>query len=190
MDEPDYLQIYDLEDYLLETVRPRFHEQGYLNAFDFFCIVIWKANRSKSKIAKRLLTHCQTVSLEEAVRVLTSGLFAQFSPQRRMRYLWSEWGFLLPMASAILTILYPDDFTVYDIRVCNMLGKFHDIGNTSNFDKLWAAYVEFRDAVAHAAPMELSLREKDRYLWGKSFAQQLTENIGNGFIKGDDDAVD
>jgi hypothetical protein len=51
----DYVAIYDQETYLFETVHSRFHEQGFLSAFDFFCIIIWKANRAKSKIAKRLL---------------------------------------------------------------------------------------------------------------------------------------
>ncbi len=34
----NYLDIYNLETYLFETVRNRFYEQGYLSAFDFFCI--------------------------------------------------------------------------------------------------------------------------------------------------------
>ena len=51
----DHLAYYDLEAYLFGTVGPRFLNDGRLNAFDFFSIVIWKANRAKSKIARRLL---------------------------------------------------------------------------------------------------------------------------------------
>ena len=32
------------------------------------------------------------------------------------------------MASALLTLLYPDEFTVYDYRVCEMLDGFRVIG--------------------------------------------------------------
>ena len=53
----DFRKYYHLESYLFDEVRPRFLEQGYLTAFDFFCIVIWKANRSKSNIARMLLEY-------------------------------------------------------------------------------------------------------------------------------------
>ena len=42
----DYLRYYDLERYLFEDVHRRFHEEGSIGAFDFFSIVIWKANRA------------------------------------------------------------------------------------------------------------------------------------------------
>lgn len=51
----DFRELYDRERYLLSTVSPRFHGNGYLNAFDSYYTLIWKANRSKSKLAKRLL---------------------------------------------------------------------------------------------------------------------------------------
>ena len=51
MMETDCRKFYNLENYLFEEVSKRFSEHGYLEVFDFFCIVIWKANRSKSKIA-------------------------------------------------------------------------------------------------------------------------------------------
>jgi hypothetical protein len=189
MISPDYCEIYNLETYLLETVRCRFQTQGWLSAFDFFCIIIWKANRAKTRIAKRLLTKVNTNSLEIAARQLTMGLFKQSKPMERLRYLMTDWGFLLPMASAILTILYPDDFTVYDIRVCDELGEYHHLANITDFNKLWRGYLEFRDAVNQAAPTELSLRDKDRYLWGKSFTQQLRKNILDGFnqVEANDD---
>jgi hypothetical protein len=66
MMETDYRKLYDLENYLFEEVSRHFSELGYLHAFDFFCIVIWKANRSKSKIAKRLLSRGHP-NLESAV---------------------------------------------------------------------------------------------------------------------------
>jgi len=50
----DFRRYYDLEPCIFGEVQVRFEQEGYLLAFDFFCIVIWKANRAKSKIAKRL----------------------------------------------------------------------------------------------------------------------------------------
>ena len=82
----DYHQFYDLEFYLLNIVRPRFVEQGHLSAFDFFCIIIWKANRAKSKIAKKLLDNGYK-NLERAVRSLTRGLYRQSTDKDKLYYL-------------------------------------------------------------------------------------------------------
>ena len=43
----DFLRYYDLETYLFDDVHDRFHRQGSLSAFNFFAIVVWKANRAK-----------------------------------------------------------------------------------------------------------------------------------------------
>ncbi|HYX71330.1 MAG TPA: hypothetical protein VE732_01045 [Nitrososphaera sp.] len=51
----DYLKYFDRERYLFEDVHQRFHAEHSLGAFDFFSIIIWKANRAKSKIALKLL---------------------------------------------------------------------------------------------------------------------------------------
>ena len=50
----DFRQYYHLEPYLIDVVGPRFRKQGTVSQLDFFCIVVWKANRSKSKILKLL----------------------------------------------------------------------------------------------------------------------------------------
>ena len=176
----DYRQFYDLESYLFDVVGQRFRHNGRLEAFDFFCIVIWKANRAKSRIARRLLD-CGSGSLEDAVRALTEGLADLEKPKDRLQYLMARWGFRLPMASAILTVLYPDDFTVYDTRVCDSIGGFHSIGDRADFSKLWDEYVQFRQAVEQATPQTLALRDKDRYLWGKSFHDQLQRDITREF---------
>ena len=178
----DYLEVYNLEIYLFETVHGRFHEQGHLSAFDFFCIVIWKANRAKSKVAKKLLKKGYD-NLDAAVYDLTSGVHSCSSPQDKLRYLWDwgNWEFYLPMASAILTVLYPEEFTIYDERVCSSLGAFSDLKNISKFEKLWPRYLDFRQAVEKAAPEGLTLRDKDRYLWGKSFSRQLVDDLVSKF---------
>lgn len=180
MDEPDFRRYYDLETYLFKEVSLRFAERGSLNAFDFFCIVIWKANRAKSKIAHRLLQKKVYASLDASVGALTSQIAAASSPKERLRVLIDGWGFRLPMASAILTVLYPDDFTVYDTRVCNILHDFYTIQDKTDFEALWAGYQAYLAAVMSAAP-KLALRDKDRWLWGQSFAKQLEADIAGGF---------
>lgn len=176
-----YIQYYDLDSYLFNTVHQRFARQGYLRAFDFFCIVIWKANRAKSKIARKLLMK-SVKTLDEAVIDLTKRIAAQESPKDKLRLLMNpELKFRLPMASAILTVLYPDEFTIYDVRVCGSLGRFHELTHITNFDNLWERYTEFKSCVDANARQEFSLRDKDRYLWGKSFYKQLCGDIEKRF---------
>ncbi len=167
------------------TVRRRFAEDGSLGAFDFFSIVIWKANRAKSYVARRLLERDpeRRSELEPIVRDLTRSLSNANSDQARMRILKEVWRFGLPMARAVLSILWPDDFTVYDVRVCEQLEGFQNLGGLTRFDAVWAGYSEYRRAVEAAVPGSLSLRDKDRHLWAKSTMEQLQHDIANGFSR-------
>jgi hypothetical protein len=73
----DYSQFYDLESYLFTTVNSRFHSEGCLSAFDFFCVITWKANRAISRVAKRLVPDADRTrdALERVVVSLTSCLY-------------------------------------------------------------------------------------------------------------------
>jgi len=186
----DYLKLYNLETYLFDTVSSAFQKNGRLNAFDFFCIVIWKANRAKSKVALKMLLKDVKgrKDLDAIAKDLTSQIHDAKSREERMKVLIRDGGFRLPMASAILTVLYPNDFTIYDVRVCNVLGNYHKVQTKKPFDDLWRGYEEFLDAVKKAAPEGLSLRDKDRYLWGKSFANDLVEDIETLFQKDEEEA--
>jgi len=185
----EYTKYYRLEQYLFKEVGPRFRKEGCLTAEAFFCIVIWKANRAKSKTAAKLLQKAKVRCLAEGVQKLTSALVEASSSKERMRILIKDWGFRLPMASAVLTVLYPEEFTVYDIRVVDELeqnkkGPLHQLANSTDFDKsIWPGYEQFIGAVRAAVPDEDSLRDKDRELWGRSFFNQLVDDIRRNFQK-------
>ena len=179
--DPDYLSLYHLEDHLFGPVHHRWQANGRLDAFDFFCIVIWKANRAKSRVARKLLERGHG-NLVSAVPELTMAVASAPEPRERLRVLIQDWGMRLPMASAVLTVLDPEEFTVYDIRVCEVLGRFGGLAERASFDRLWEGYVEFKEAVVQATPEGLSLRDRDRYLWARSFADQLRSQINRGFF--------
>ncbi len=183
--EKDYLKLYDLERYLFDVVNPAFHRDHKLNAFDFFCIIIWKANRAKSSVAKRLIHDYGKgqSDLNIIIRELTHQIYrARDNEKERMRILVEDWRFYLPMASAILTVLYPDDFTVYDKRVCEELDGYHRVQNWK-FEHLWEGYCQYREAVIDREPSIPVLRNKDRVLWAKSFERQLKRDIATEFRK-------
>lgn len=176
-DQLDYRKFYNLEAYLLDDVSKRFRNTGTLSAFDFYCILIWKANRAKNKQVDRLLRKSGSHSFEQTVLRLVDTLVQSQDPKDKLRVLIRDWGFRLPTASAILTILYPSEFTVYDVRVCDTLEKFHELKDRRFTDRLWNEYLKFKHEVEQQAPREFSLREKDRYLWGKSFFMQVSKEI-------------
>lgn len=178
----NYLRYYNLEAYLFEDVHRRFHNEGKLDAFELFSIIIWKANRSKSKLARRLVMKAGT--LESAATQFTNGLFKAESAEARLLLAMKDWGFYLPMASSILCVLWPEEFTIFDVRVCNELCGFHELGNVKP-ERVWPGYCRYCDAVSRAVPGSLSLRDKDRFLWGRSAAQQLVRDVACGFLSAD-----
>jgi hypothetical protein len=184
--EIDYRKFYHLEAYLFDDVRRRFSETGALSAFDFFCIVVWKANRAKSKVAQRLLEKGY-LNLEPAVDALTKEIAAAESSKAKLKVLVEGWRFRLPMASAVLTVLYPDKFSVYDIRVCSEVGKFHGTQDRTDFDVLWDEYQQYITEVRKQTPPDYELRDKDRWLWGRSLYDQLNKDIRENFRQAEDE---
>ncbi len=182
----DYLKLYDLEKYLFDVVRSNFERDGRLNAFDFFCIIIWKANRAKSIIAKKLLEKDgqRRKDLDAIVGDMTKSLADTDSEKEKMRILIEKWGFRLSIASAMLSVLWPDKFTVYDVRVCEQLGgDYKTIPDKTRFEDLWNGYNRYIDAVKNMAPEVAILRDKDRIIWAKSFEKQLNKDIAMLFQK-------
>lgn len=180
----DYLLYQQREEYLFTKVHRRFHTEHSLGAFDLFSIIVWKANRAKSRVASRLQSK-QKESLEAASRRLTSGLWRCADDEERLLvYLRREWGLGLPMASAILSVCWPERFTIYDYRVCEELEDFESLSSVTHPARLWKGYESFRNAVVAAAPKGLTLRECDRYLWGRSTAEQLKRDVRAGFPRG------
>lgn len=169
----DYLQYYDLEKYLFNVVSLKFKKEGFLTAHDFFCIVIWKANRSKTKIKKRLINKSSEKDINQICKTLTKEIADQKEDKNKLAVLLYKWKFRLPMATAILTVLYPTKFTIYDVRVRGQL-KIEDFSNRKNqIERYFSEYlvqVE-NQGVGH------TLREKDKYFWGKSFAEDLEKLI-------------
>jgi hypothetical protein len=182
IDPIDYRNYYELEKYLFSEVTHHYERDGYLNAFDFFCIIVWKANRAKSKVARKLIKFNKG-TLNETVKILTNEISNGKTSKDKLAILVEKWGFYLPIASAILTVLYPTEFTIYDSRVCDILQKYQELADEMKIDQIWNGYQAYMQSIIECEPKELNLRDKDRYLWGKSFYKQLNEDINNSFEK-------
>jgi hypothetical protein len=177
----DYQVYYDIENYVRKEVHNKFHQQGYIEAFDFFYIIIWKANRAKSRIAKRLFKRCN--DLDSICKEITQRVNKATSSKERLRIFIEDYEFRFPTASAILSILYPDKFSVYDVRVCGILKNFKELANITNFEKLWKGYEKYLSAVKEYNPSKKNYTEADQNLWGKSSYDELKNDIDTNFFR-------
>jgi hypothetical protein len=163
----NYLKYYDLERYLCDNVREKFTRDGIIDPVDFYLILIWKANRAKNRARNRLATNAG--SFAEAVKQIAAALNPTSEAKDRLAILIGRWQFRVATATAILTVLYPSEFTVCDARVCEQLYNIlpHPpfpkrlSENNSFSNRLWEQYKLFKKAVQDNTPAELSLRDKD-----------------------------
>lgn len=186
-----YEQYYNLENYLFDEVRPRFKNTKLLSPFDFFAIAIWKSNRNKTRLRDGFLDEGR---LEKSSLKIICKTLASFErgarPDEVVESLRKVWGMGIPVASAYLTVLYPEDFTIVDERAIfafthhpSLTGYY---GINKPQDQLqpnpittvngYLRYVE----VCKMARQDLeisTLREFDKLIWGYSFHEDLREFV-------------
>jgi hypothetical protein len=167
MNQVNYFDFAEEEKYIFGVLTQRFQTEGSLGAFDVMSIARWKAERARVYAARRLGSK-NARSLEEGARAFTSGITRAKTQKEKFVHVCGVWGFPLATGSALLTVCYPDQFSVYDVRVCDQLGDFHRLKNMTNIENLWSKYQRYLSAVRQIAPTGLSLRDCDRWLWGKS----------------------
>lgn len=164
------LDLYDLEAYLFEKVSTQFSKSGTLSPYDFFAIVIWKSNRAKTKIKNGLSAMGKTV--DELMRAVGT------TPEQvaKVDLLLAMPGIGLAMASAILTVCYPQEFTVLDYRVWETLKSLDIPDLPRRISGTASEYVQYcRACKAYAQHMGVSLRDLDRVLWAKNWEDDLLE---------------
>lgn len=160
-----YLDYYFLEDYIFNEIHKNFQEHGHLLPEEFFAIVIWKRNASKTKIIKGLKKDGRSI-LE-----ITSKISAAKTREGKLNILLLPKieGIAISFASAILSVLYPDDFTVADYRAYTSLKYFGGEINSNPTSSLSAYFKYLDECKILAHKYGFSLRDFDRILWSKDF---------------------
>ena len=171
----DPLSYYNPEALAFPAIAQTFAETRHIDPMAFYLILDWKSSRARTRHLRRLTG--MTGTFKAAVDAIATDLAIAQGPEQRLELLLNTWRFQLPTATAILTILYPEVFTVYDIRVCNALGAFHQLGYRKWSPTAWAEYERFVTAVRENAPHGLSLRDCDRWLWGKDKQMTLQSEL-------------
>ena len=162
-----YLRYYNLEDYLFGEVHQRFKERKTLSQEDFFAIVVWKSNRAKTRVRNGVK------KLGKSIEIVIHEIDGVVDFEK-VKQLTSIDGIGIPIASAILAVCYPDNFTVVDYRAKASLrnidsSKASSIsGDPSQNIQAYLDYNQICKALA-AQQDDLSLRDFDRALWGYDF---------------------
>jgi hypothetical protein len=167
----DPIAYYSPEALVFPAIERTFADTGKLDPMALYLILDWKASRARTKHRSRLARIGG--SFRAAAGMIAADLHTAAGPEQRLGLLLTKWGFRLPTATAILTVLYPDIFTIYDIRVCNALDAFHQLGDRNWSAEAWRDYQRYVGAVRDAAPQGLSLRECDRWLCGQDKQKTL-----------------
>ncbi len=144
-----YIELYDTEKYLFEIISPKVKEKGYLSFDDFYKICMWKSARPK----KRYLNN------KESVEEITKRALLETDERKRIKILCELDGVGIPTASAILTVIYPKEYAIIDIRDLEELNKItkNKIGETISITT-WNNYIKKMRKLAkenHVTPREM-----------------------------------
>jgi hypothetical protein len=161
------LRLYHLETYLFGDVHNRFERGESISEFDFYCIIYWKRNASKTKIQKGLAKLDKTPDklLDEVRQV--EGLEAKFAVLREVK------GIGPAIASAILAVCYPEEYTVVDSYVLNMLKEMELLSGDSLTDERYLEYNKL--CRGWSRKLGITLRDLDRILWTKAWKERAED---------------
>lgn len=127
-----YIELYGDENYLFKVVGPTVKERGYFMFSEFYKICMWKSARQKQRYLKN----------KDSVEQTSKEAFAEKDERRKMEILCKLNGVSVPMASALLTIVYPDKYAVIDIRCLEMLKKLDcNLGSYPSLS-IWLEYLD------------------------------------------------
>ena len=153
IDFKKYIQLYSLEDYLFSVVGPQIKNRGYLTFDDFYKIAMWKSARQKPKYLQN----------KNDVESISRETFALADENEKMEKLCSLKGVGIPTASAILTIVYPENYAVIDIRCMEMLKELgYTIKKTITLNN-WIKYLNIIRDIAKGN--NITAREVDKALF-------------------------
>ncbi len=153
---------YEDTDIFCDDFHGRIHACGYLEKEQLLRIVKWKAARA-SGWAKR--------NDPETVKLVTTWAFAALDPRLAIHALTYLIGVRVRMASAILTVYAPEEYTVMDVRAWATLQTvgLEKVGLSTAMSpddedcETYAAYLTACKRMAHN--LGVSLRTLDRCLW-------------------------
>jgi hypothetical protein len=159
---------WDLESYIFDTIGPVVRSRGSLTLPEFLTIGYWKAPRQLSNYRKNEHND-EGMTVPDVTGVALSDVTLD---SMRPNALSALSGVRVPVASALLTVWHPHDFTIIDVWALKTLSAAREsIGGTSFSDHgqpWWEDHYDdyllaCKAIVARVKPF--TLRDVDRALW-------------------------
>jgi hypothetical protein len=171
----NYIDFYDAENLLFEKVGPEFRQGIDPSAIYFQTLLGWKSERPGDAHWMRLMK-ISGGTMEDAVAAICADIRSAADDKARLAVLMRKWQFYLPTAVTILVVLYPEFFTMYDVRTRNQTTT-EDWSQRNFTDALWKHYCDFKDKVVALAPLGWELRDADRYVMGKDIYESREKKL-------------
>jgi thermostable 8-oxoguanine DNA glycosylase len=146
-----YIQLYDVEKYLFQTVGPSIKKKRFLTFKDFYQICMWKSARPKTKY----------ITNKKRIKEISKRALKEGDENKRIKILCELNGVGIPTASAILAITYPEKYAVIDIRCLETLDNLLNIKINKNISvNTWIKYTQIMRTLAqenNITPRELDM---------------------------------
>lgn len=162
-----YLDLYNQEEYLFNFIGPKIKKRGFINFQEFFKICMWKSVRQKNNYRKN----------EQTIKKITKNAFKESDERKKMEKLCELKGVGIPMASAMLTVVFPDKYAVIDIRCIEMLNKLNQNIKKHISLNVWLEYLKIIRSLA--ADNNLTPREIDKILFAMHKESLDSDNYKN-----------
>lgn len=162
-----YLRRYDAETYLFDEVGPKIRQRGYATFEEFFLIGMWKTVRAKPLYIKNV----------DIVETTTKEALSQKEEKEILRVLCTLKGVSVPVASAFLTVIYPDKYAVIDIRCLEML---NELGIPIPSDPTIKNYIKYMEIMRSIAEENnVTPRDVDKILFAMHTEKRMKEGFKN-----------
>jgi thermostable 8-oxoguanine DNA glycosylase len=145
-----YIELYDTEKYLFEVVGVLAKERGSLTFDEFYKICMWKSARQKQNYLKNKRT----------IEKITKNAFEENDESERIKILCKLDGVDIKTASALLTVVFPQEYAVIDERCLDVLNTYgFKISKYSSINT-WLSYLKIMRGLAkenNRTPRELDM---------------------------------
>ncbi len=126
-----YIDNYDIEVQLFKTGE-LIRKKGFLDKKQFLSICLWKSRRPK----RLYIQNDEKFIIEQSKKA-----FLETDELKKIELLRAFKGVEIPTASAILTIVYPHDYGIIDIRCIEALKDLQQINYSNINSKNWLKYL-------------------------------------------------
>lgn len=148
-----YIDNFNIEEQLFKK-GIELKQRGYLTKNEFLNICLWKSRRPKNRYI---------LNSETEIENITRLALTEKDELVKMKHLTSLKGVLIPTASAILSIVNPQEYPIIDIRCILTLNKLNIIDWKTINNNNWLNYIEIIRKLSKE--LNLTCREVEKGLF-------------------------